>query len=247
MNCILLGSTTTHAPLLFSDKILPEELILHVFSFLEIRDLGTCSLVSKQWKRIAEDNGLWKRKLLKEIGFSSVAISEGNNIKKQLGEIAILSIDKLIEKLNLFLNTICLHQNGEFNCHFPLLSGNSYIYIKLAFGLNVEPSLPINGEAHYIFLGKCPSIFFHKLIDESPDGFATIWANLFYDGQNDNEIHLESYLREKLINAVERRCEELNRAAFRVLLNDTLISIKDFASYFFSAFTGCSQHTEEAE
>ncbi len=38
----------------------PIELSHHIFSFLESRDLEACSVVSKKWSVLAEDNSLWK-------------------------------------------------------------------------------------------------------------------------------------------------------------------------------------------
>lgn len=40
---------------------LPPELSLHIFSFLDSRDLGRCCCVCKQWRQFAEDDHLWKR------------------------------------------------------------------------------------------------------------------------------------------------------------------------------------------
>ena len=38
---------------------LPKELLLHILSLLDMKDLCTCSLVSKQWKLVSEDKSLW--------------------------------------------------------------------------------------------------------------------------------------------------------------------------------------------
>jgi hypothetical protein len=40
-------------------EILPEEIVLPILSFLTIKELATCCLVCKNWKRFAEDNSLW--------------------------------------------------------------------------------------------------------------------------------------------------------------------------------------------
>jgi len=36
-------------------EVLPEELMVHIFSFLSIKDLFVASLVSKRWKQLVED------------------------------------------------------------------------------------------------------------------------------------------------------------------------------------------------
>jgi hypothetical protein len=46
---------------------LPEELIFNIFSYLNAAGLAKCFRVSKEWKRIASDNGLWKVICRKEI------------------------------------------------------------------------------------------------------------------------------------------------------------------------------------
>ena len=47
---------------------LPDELILKILSYSEIKDLITCGHVSKRTKRISLDNSLWMRaKLQKKI------------------------------------------------------------------------------------------------------------------------------------------------------------------------------------
>jgi hypothetical protein len=39
---------------------LPDELLLHIFSFLEPNDLAKCARVNKHFQRISEDSSLWK-------------------------------------------------------------------------------------------------------------------------------------------------------------------------------------------
>ena len=39
---------------------LPDELLLRIFSYLKVKDLCTCSLVSKKFRDISEDDTLWK-------------------------------------------------------------------------------------------------------------------------------------------------------------------------------------------
>ncbi|KAL2312099.1 F-box/WD repeat-containing protein pof11 [Schizosaccharomyces pombe] len=48
--------------LLFTDftEVFPEEVSLRVFSYLDQLDLCKCKLMSKRWKRLLEDPGIWK-------------------------------------------------------------------------------------------------------------------------------------------------------------------------------------------
>ncbi|OBZ69339.1 F-box/WD repeat-containing protein pof11 [Grifola frondosa] len=51
------------APLLQLDVVglLPDEVALHVFSYLPYQALLTCALVSRRWRTLADDQSLWKK------------------------------------------------------------------------------------------------------------------------------------------------------------------------------------------
>ncbi|MBS4167602.1 F-box protein [Parachlamydia sp. AcF125] len=51
------GSTIQSAPI----NKLPDEVILHIFSFLSPIHLTTAELVCRQWKRIGQEEVLWKQ------------------------------------------------------------------------------------------------------------------------------------------------------------------------------------------
>jgi hypothetical protein len=40
--------------------VLPEECILHALSYLSERDLATVALLNRQFKRLAEDDAIWR-------------------------------------------------------------------------------------------------------------------------------------------------------------------------------------------
>ena len=52
-------------------EILPDELILEVFSHLNLATLGTICCVSKAWKRLANEPILWKIAIYREIAFGN--------------------------------------------------------------------------------------------------------------------------------------------------------------------------------
>lgn len=52
-------------------EILPDELVLKVFSHLNLASLGTICCVSKAWKRLANDPILWKIFIYREIAFGN--------------------------------------------------------------------------------------------------------------------------------------------------------------------------------
>lgn len=49
---------------------LPEEILLHVFSFLPVASLATCETVCRHWRRLAMDDSLWKALAFKILGKS---------------------------------------------------------------------------------------------------------------------------------------------------------------------------------
>ena len=52
-------------------EIFPDELILEVFSYLNLATLGTICCTSKQWKRLANEPFLWKIAIYREIAFGN--------------------------------------------------------------------------------------------------------------------------------------------------------------------------------
>ena len=52
-------------------SVLPEELVLNVLSCLNLCQLGTVCLVSKQWKQLSSEPILWKNAVYQDIAFSS--------------------------------------------------------------------------------------------------------------------------------------------------------------------------------
>lgn len=52
-------SKITNTEVLDLLTILPEEISVQILSFCAIIDLGRCCLVSKEWRRLAEDNAVW--------------------------------------------------------------------------------------------------------------------------------------------------------------------------------------------
>ena len=50
---------------------LPESILLRIFYFVSLKDLGHASLVCKQWRRIAYDNTLWRNADLRGFNLKS--------------------------------------------------------------------------------------------------------------------------------------------------------------------------------
>jgi hypothetical protein len=69
--------------------MLPEELALEIFSYLNLATLGTTSCVSKAWKRLANDPFLKKRAIYKE-----VSVFDNDKWIKYFGEDVVNDEDK---------------------------------------------------------------------------------------------------------------------------------------------------------
>ena len=50
---------------------LPESILLRIFYFVSLKDLGHASLVCRQWRRIAYDNTLWRNADLRGFNLKS--------------------------------------------------------------------------------------------------------------------------------------------------------------------------------
>ena len=77
-------------------KTLPKELIVHIFSFLNIVDLANISSVNKSWSQIANDNVLWKK--FAETFAKRVDYRVKDSSKKMKSQITPKYVD-LVEKI----------------------------------------------------------------------------------------------------------------------------------------------------
>lgn len=51
--------------------IIPAEIVLEIFSYLNHHDLGVCRSVSRKWLKLADTPNLWKEAIYREIAFTS--------------------------------------------------------------------------------------------------------------------------------------------------------------------------------
>jgi F-box associated protein len=63
----LLSKIRGHAPLqAYKNKLLPDELLLHILSFLSAKDLAVVAIVCRELNVLAEDAALWKNHALRD-------------------------------------------------------------------------------------------------------------------------------------------------------------------------------------
>jgi hypothetical protein len=85
---------------------LPEEVSMHILSYLKPSDLAGCNQVSKKWNRFSNDDNLWK------MIFSDLPYLKSKEDAKNyfMTHIKVNSMEILIEKIKLFFDT---HKNNN--------------------------------------------------------------------------------------------------------------------------------------
>jgi F-box-like len=114
---------------------LPKELTINSFSYLEPSDVTSCCHVSKDWQTAANENRLWTT-MAKRMGNGNVP--NVPNIKAYVQEQDSRSPknEKIIHRLQAFLDRISLGQNANFKCHI-VGSNNQTISVEfMAFRNN---------------------------------------------------------------------------------------------------------------
>ncbi|KAK3603234.1 hypothetical protein CHS0354_007564 [Potamilus streckersoni] len=67
----------------FFDTTLPREVAIHIFKYLDTRDLCSCAQVSRSWKSLAEDELLWCR-LCHRLGYEKIYMTVDKSRWKQV-------------------------------------------------------------------------------------------------------------------------------------------------------------------
>lgn len=100
---------------------------LMILSYLEIDAVAKCSSVSKTWKALASDEGLWQellRGLPSAFRTKAFAASKGR----------IRSLEELYDKVSNFINTIAPNQKGIFTCIFAIKPQGCFFNVKFGEG-----------------------------------------------------------------------------------------------------------------
>lgn len=105
----------------FRIENLPSEMILKIFSYLNVLDLGRCSLVNRQWSLISNDKTLWLKLLKKH------EVEDIQDLKKEF----VASISEMLNELSKFSNHLAFKKTGQFVCHFAFSEASK---IDVTFG-----------------------------------------------------------------------------------------------------------------
>ncbi|KAJ5078013.1 f-box only protein [Anaeramoeba ignava] len=126
----------------FFSKILKEEEIYEIFSYLSIKDLLKCNLVCKKWLIISNGNELWREKVIKKY-------PEFKNFENgwKLYFSLFRKAKKMEQKSRINFNKIAPRLG------FKYLSGNISYYMNhpvlYAFGFAQNESLVVSAQNYY--------------------------------------------------------------------------------------------------
>ncbi|NGX37759.1 MAG: hypothetical protein K1000chlam2_00921 [Chlamydiae bacterium] len=101
---------------------LSTEMIINIFSFLDLQSLGRCSAASQQWKQISEDDLLWKNLFQKYA--PSQEVPPNHHTKEFFRDHVITSEKELVEAIKIFFQSIKFNTERQFECVFPFSDEN---------------------------------------------------------------------------------------------------------------------------
>ena len=137
---------------------LPNELVLEIFSYLNLATLGTICRVSKEWKRLASEPILWKIAIYKEIAF-------GNDKWAQCFEKDVVKDEDSREEFSSFPWNDFIKDCKKFKSVFPEKNAkDSLMLVRLPKTLNGQLTLKSLGE-----LAK-------RYFPDSDTGYDFIWS-----------------------------------------------------------------------
>ncbi|CDR33610.1 F-box protein [Criblamydia sequanensis] len=138
-------------------SFLPDELVMAIFSCLNLSSLGTIGAISKSWKLLAEDPALWKNAIYREIAFT-------NDIwAKVFGEEVVKDEDRK-EEYSSFPWKDFISDCRKFKSLFPEKNAKEFLMI-------VRLPKTLNGQLNLKNLGELSK----KCFKDSETGYNFIW------------------------------------------------------------------------
>jgi hypothetical protein len=116
---------------------LPQEMICHTLSFLNLQQVVASAFLNKVWQKIINSNQLWEKI------FTGMTFPSNVNPLKFIRDCSVDSEEKVILALKNFADKILLNQQGKFTCRFALepqhiISG--IFRFNLEFNSETDPS-----------------------------------------------------------------------------------------------------------
>jgi len=123
-------------------QVLPEEISFKLFSKLEKHHLAACCQVNKNWRRVGNDGRLWAKIAAQMLNGT---VPNVPNIKTYLGELEsqkVKSNEKIIDRLQAFIDRISLGQNARFRCLISTGPGYQTISVEIKGTTNKIAQIP---------------------------------------------------------------------------------------------------------
>ena len=125
---------------------LPDECSIKVLSYLNVKEIGGSCLVSKEWRRLASDDKLWKQL------FPGVALPAGVSAKEYFKNSYIVnSRTEIKQRITKIADDLPSNEEATFECHFPNNPGCT-ISVKVGKVSGNSSSVPSTNEK-CIFMG----------------------------------------------------------------------------------------------
>jgi hypothetical protein len=142
-------------------EILPDELVLEIFSHLNLATLGTSCCVSRKWRRLAGDPILWKIAIYREIAF-------GNDKWAQCFGTDVVKDEDNREEFSSLPSDDFIADCKKFKSIFPEKSAKDSLML-------VRLPKTLNGGLTLKSLGKLAKKYF------SNSGYRFIWPSIVQD------------------------------------------------------------------
>jgi hypothetical protein len=114
--------------------VFPEEISLHILSFLDVRSLGRAQCVCKEWRELAGDDQLW-RGLLRRLHQQTPPL--GGSGKEALFRAGVLEVsgseDELRRVMTIFFCTLKWNVHRRLECQFTE-APNAFLALEQRFG-----------------------------------------------------------------------------------------------------------------
>ena len=117
-------------------QLLPNDLILKIFTYVSIRDLGNCAQLSKNLRLIANDKELWIKFLFIRgqipDGFVEYVLSKGKVIRPKYYKNSIESYNLLCRGPSTKMNCLYIVSSTKviYTKYSKLFKWNSYFYVS---------------------------------------------------------------------------------------------------------------------
>ena len=129
------------------DSTMSDEVAIQILQYMSISDLSQTSLVCREWKRLSEDNLLWKEKFIEYFGLEKGKIYETKtSYKNIIRQVFILNKKPTTDYYDLFkvaqstnLDEYLENKNGETLLTLAIKQ-KLWIYVEILLTIGADPN-----------------------------------------------------------------------------------------------------------